>query len=230
MNRILVVAAHPDDEVLGCGGMIAAARDKKRDVRVIFLAEGVMSRYSADQINSPAALEASRLRNANAFKALDILGVPADQVFVSERPCCRLDQASLLALTQEIEAHLKDFRASVVYTHAQNDPNIDHQIAFKAVLPAVRPLGPQSPKAVYSFEVLSSTEWNPAHPFQANCFVDISSSIDRKISALAAYGDEMRPAPHPRSEDMVRSLARFRGAQSGLNYAESFNLIRAIES
>jgi LmbE family N-acetylglucosaminyl deacetylase len=230
MKRILVVAAHPDDEVLGCGGTIARARDDNADVRVVFLAEGVTSRYDFNQINSPEVLAASQQRNANAIAALAVLGVPENEIFLSQRPCCRLDQVPLLDLTKQIEQHLRDFRPDTVFTHAAHDPNVDHRSAFNALLPAVRPLHALDPAIICSFEILSSTEWNPTAPFPANYFVDITTSIDRKIAALAAYGAEMRSAPHPRSDEVIRSLAQFRGAQSGRRYAEGFSLIRAIAS
>ncbi len=230
MKRILVVAAHPDDEVLGCGGTIARARDAHADVRVIFLAEGVTSRYAFEEINSPGVVAASQQRNTDAITALAILGVPEREIFLSQRPCCRLDQVPLLDLTKQIEQHLRDFRPDTVFTHAAHDPNIDHKIAFNALLPAVRPLRADDPTTICSFEILSSTEWNPTAPFLANYFVDITASMDRKIAALAAYGAEMRIAPHPRSEDVIRSLAQFRGAQSGRRYAEGFSLIRAVAS
>jgi len=228
-DRILVVAAHPDDEVLGCGGTIAKLRAAGREVRVIFLAEGITARYMPDQFQREDVKAKIARRNANAFRALTLLGVPHEQVFVSDRYCCRLDQAPLIDLTKEIEAHIRDFRPERIFIHAADDTNVDHGIVHRAALVAARPIGPTAPRALYAFEVLSSTEWNPLRPFAPTVFYDIGNFIDAKVAALAAYEDEMLAAPHPRSEHKLRALAQYRGAQAGMHYAEGFALIRGID-
>ena len=228
-ERILVVAAHPDDEVLGCGGTIARFRDSGAAVRIIFLAEGITARYQVAQFSDPDVILKSERRNRNAFTAAKILGVPPDQVFVEKRNCCRLDQMPLIDLVRQIEGHIEDFLPTRLFTHAADDPNVDHGLAHRAVLAAVRPLARPSLKVVYAFEVLSSTEWNPLRPFQSQAFFDVTTTIDRKVQALAAYDDEMRLPPHPRSEEVVRAQARFRGAASGSHYAEGFQLIRSLD-
>lgn len=228
-DHVLIVAAHPDDEVLGCGGAIAKFRKNGDDVRVIFLAEGVTSRYQTDEIMAPHVQQKSKFRNENAIKALEILSVPSEQIFVEERPCCRLDQVPMLDLVKQIEGHIDQWKPAKLFTHAPYDTNIDHRLTYMAVLAAARPKQNSQLRSIYSFEVLSSTEWNPLQPFIPNMFVDVSSVLDKKIEALVAYGDEMRPAPHPRSVEVVRSLAAYRGAQAGVLYAEAFSLVRAIE-
>lgn len=228
-ERILVVAAHPDDDVLGCGGTIARFRDAGCPVRVMFLAEGVTARFAPEQFETPEVQEKSARRNHNALRALAQLGVAADEVFVQQRPCCRLDQVSLIDLTKEIEQHIRDFRPTRLYTHAADDPNVDHGTVHRAVLPAVRPLAGQTLRAVFAFEVLSSTEWNPQKPFAPTAFTDVTTTMDRKIAAMAAYEDEMHPPPHPRSPEVIRALGRFRGAQAGVAYAEGFSLIRGLD-
>lgn len=227
-ERVLVIAAHPDDEVLGCGGTMAKYRALGCPVRVVFLAEGVTARFAPDQFNSPEVLEKSTRRNANALKAMAALGVEEDQVFLSERPCCRLDQVPLIDLTKQIETHIRDFLPTRLFTHSADDPNVDHGVAHRAVLPAVRPLNGQSLSAVFAFEVLSSTEWNPLKPFAPNVFHDITDSMEQKVDAMAAYEDEMHPAPHPRSPDVLRALGCFRGTQAGFAYAEGFALVRGL--
>jgi LmbE family N-acetylglucosaminyl deacetylase len=227
-ERILVVAAHPDDEILGCGGMIAGFARKGVPVRVIFLAEGVTARYSPDEFDTPKVIEEIARRNKNAFLALDLLGVSKEEVFVSERLCCRLDQIPLIDLVKEIEGHIDDYCPSRVFTHSEGDVNVDHCLAYRATLPAVRPISNSKLKAVYSFEVLSSTEWSPSNLFTPTSFFDITESIDQKITAFSAYEEEMREPPHSRSEEVIRSLARFRGAQAGVAFAEGFQLIRSV--
>lgn len=227
-ERALVVAAHPDDEVLGCGGTIARHCDRGDAVRVLFLAEGVTARYEPSAFNTDEVRAASARRNANAAKALAILGVSKDEVIVSGRLCCRLDQVAQIDVVKEVERHLKDWRPARVFTHAAHDTNVDHRLAHDAVIAACRPLYAFPMRSILTMEVLSSTEWNPSQPFPALVFADISAQMDRKIQALTAYGDEMRAAPHPRSEAVLRALATFRGAQIGVRYAESFGVIRSL--
>lgn len=226
-ERVLVVAAHPDDEVLGCGGAIAWHTDRGHGVRVLFLAEGVTARFPTQEMESPKVKAASAQRNANALRALAILGVPATEVLVSARPCCRLDQAPQIDLVKDIEHQLVDWRPTRLFTHAGHDANVDHRLAHAAVIAAVRPVRGTPVRSVLTMEVLSSTEWNPTQPFPALVFADITEQLDRKVRALAAYGDEMRDAPHPRSEAVLRALATYRGAQIGVRYAEGFGVIRA---
>lgn len=228
-HRMLVIACHPDDEVLGCGGTIAKVRASGGEVRVAFLAEGVTARYDPEEFETPSVQQEIDQRNANAFKALNILGVPQDQVFVNQRLCCRLDQTPLIDLTKEIEGHIESFKPDRIYGHAPDDANIDHQCAHKALLAAVRPLSRGFVPAVYAYEVLSSTEWNPLKPFMATAFVDVTESIEAKVDALAAYGGEMRAAPHSRSDEAIRGLARYRGSQCGVPFAEGFTLIRSLD-
>jgi LmbE family N-acetylglucosaminyl deacetylase len=229
-EKILIIAAHPDDEVLGCGGIIAKYRSLGVLVRIVFLAEGVTARYNEHELQLPHVLNDIDQRNKNAFIALDILSVPRDQVFISERLCCRLDSLPQIDIVKQIEFHIAEWQPTSIYTHSPNDVNVDHRVAYKVVLAATRPVKSSSVKALYSFEVLSSTEWNVAQPFQANTFVDISDFIELKVKALSAYKGEINNAPHPRSKEVIHALARYRGAQSGLNFAEAFNLIRLVKS
>lgn len=228
-ERLLVVAAHPDDEVLGCGGSIARCLDTGAAVRVIFLAEGISARYTPEEFDNPDVVAAIKRRNDNAFRALAILGVPDEEIFVEDRYCCRFDQVPQIDLIRQIERHTREFQPTRVCMHAAHDTNIDHRIAHEASLTALRPVEGSSVRAIYAYEVLSSTEWNPVHPFRPQVFADITSSVDRKIRAMRTYEDEMRYPPHPRSEDVIRGLARYRGAQAGLAYAEAFQLIRGVD-
>ena len=228
-ERILIVAAHPDDETLGCGGTIAKHSARGDEVRVMFLAEGVTARYEKTELESPEIRALSARRNENAIRALAILGVGEEYVLLGSRLCCRLDEYSQIEIVKEIERILREFSPNVVYTHSPDDVNIDHRIAHHSVLAACRPTAVVQIRALYAFEVLSSTEWNPLAPFAGNVFHDISDYIDAKIAALAEYEDEMRQAPHPRSEIVVRAVANYRGAQIGVRSAESFRLIRALE-
>ena len=229
-DRLLIIAAHPDDEVLGCGGTIARFADLGVEVRIVFLAEGVTARFDPPEFETDEVQAAIRRRNENAFKAGALLGVDRQSIFLNQRHCCRLDQVPQIDLVKEIESHIRDFGPTVLMTHAAADTNVDHGVVHRAVLTATRPLGLPRLRTILAFEVLSSTEWNPTAPFPATAFYDIEGTIDRKIGALRAYGDEMREPPHPRSEHAIRGLAAFRGAQGGFVYAEGFSLIRSVHA
>jgi len=228
MNKVLIIAAHPDDEVLGCAGLIAKFTSAGSLTRVCFLGEGITARYLPDQFNNESVQSEIRTRKDNALKSLRILGVPQNEIYFSERYCCRFDQIPLIDLIKEIEFHIHEFKPSHLLSHSAYDANIDHCLTHKALISATRPINLSFLKKIMAFEVLSSTEWNPTHAFQPNCFYDITDYIDLKIEALAAYDNEMRPSPHSRSEQVVRSLSSYRGAQCGVQYAEAFQLIRSL--
>ena len=226
-DKVIIVESHPDDEVLGCGGTIASLCRKGISVRVVFLAEGVSSRYNLENINSEKLKKEIKLRNDNSVKALKSLGVKKENIFFENFPCCQLDTIPRLNLVKTIEKHIYDFKPTVLFTHYMNDVNIDHTITYKSVLAATRPYKKNFLKSIYLFEVLSSTEWNFSFPFPANSFFDISKTIKKKISAMKLYKNEYKSSPHPRSSKVIESLAIYRGAQVGISFAEGFVLLRS---
>jgi LmbE family N-acetylglucosaminyl deacetylase len=221
---ILVVSAHPDDEVLGCGGTIRRLTEAGKIVHLLFVCDGVGSRAS-DSIDEELGRRQTAARNAAS-----ILGAQEPRFLAF--PDNRLDSVPLLDVVQTIEAVIGELKPETVYTHHTGDLNIDHALVARAVLTACRPLPGTFVRQVYSFEVASSTEWNPAPDaaFLANRFVDISKTLDAKLQALDAYRAEMRPFPHPRSREAVTALAQVRGANAGLAAAEAFMVLRQIES
>ncbi|TVT58083.1 MAG: PIG-L family deacetylase [Sedimenticola thiotaurini] len=222
MNRnVLVVAAHADDEVLGCAGALARHVAEGDMVHVVFMADGVTSRPGADMSNIQA-------RMAAAEKAHAILGV--SRVNYLKFPDNQMDTPSLLDVVQQLEPIIDEFCPQLIYTHHHGDLNIDHRITHQAVMTACRPVPGLSVREIRCFEVLSSTEWGgPAfESFQPSVFVDISAYLGTKIAALSAYDHEMRAAPHSRSIEHAELLARHRGYSVGLAAAESFMLARAI--
>jgi len=228
MNKsIFIVAAHPDDEVLGCGGTIARHADAGDQVQVLIVAEGATSRQEQRNRNQ-ASDELSALAQA-AQKAGAILG--AKGVELLDLPDNRLDSLDRLDLIKQIEERIARHQPQVVYVHHAGDVNIDHRRLHEAVVTACRPIPEQPVKRLLSFEVASSTEWQPpgsAPPFQPNWFVDISFQWPRKREALEAYASEMRPWPHARSIEALEHLARWRGAQVGVEAAEAFCLLRQL--
>jgi LmbE family N-acetylglucosaminyl deacetylase len=224
---VLVVAAHPDDEVLGCGGAIAAHVEAGDAVQVLIVAEGATSRQAQrDRVQS--APELSCLNSA-AEAAGRILGV--DGVELLDLPDNRLDSLDRLDLIKRIEERIARYKPVVVYVHHAGDVNIDHRRLHEAVITACRPIPGQPVRRLLSYEVVSSTEWQPpgsAPVFQPNWFVDISAQWQRKRQALEAYSAEMRIWPHARSIEAVEHLARWRGAQVGVEAAEAFYLLRQL--
>jgi LmbE family N-acetylglucosaminyl deacetylase len=226
-DSVLVVAAHPDDEVLGCGGTIARHAEAGDQVHVLIVAEGATSRLQ-QRDRGEARDELSALVQA-AQKAGTILG--AAGVELLHYPDNRLDSLDRLDLIKCIELRIERHQPSVVYVHHAGDVNVDHRRLHEAVITACRPIPGQSVRRLLSFEVASSTEWQvpgSAPVFQPNWFVDISVQWPLKLAALAAYASEMRPWPHARSLEGLEHLARWRGAQVGVEAAEAFCLLRQL--
>lgn len=219
--KVLVVAAHPDDEVLGCGGTIARHVANGDQVCAMFLTDGVGARGQGDDV-------AVRRREA-CQRASAILGITADRH--EGLPDNELDGLPLLGVVRAVEFAVLKIKPDIVYTHHAGDLNIDHRIAHQAVSTACRPVPGSTVKAIYAFEVPSSTEWGSDGDlvFRPNHFVDISKMLETKMTALEAYAEEMRPFPHPRSMKAVRALAQWRGATVGLVAAEAFMTVRRIE-
>lgn len=224
-KKILVVAAHPDDEALGCGGSIARWVDEGSQVHLAFLSDGIGAR-------SPDALEANDAlaqRRTAAECAADVLGVHSIQF--DDLPDNQLDSMPLLHITQRVEALIGNFKPDTVVTHHGGDLNIDHRRVHQAVITACRPQRGHPVRTILCFEVASSTEWQPpgsGAPFVPDWFIDISATLSRKLAALDGYAAEMRDWPHPRSREGVEYLARWRGAIVGCDAAEAFMLSRAI--
>ncbi|AXH63521.1 PIG-L deacetylase family protein [Providencia huaxiensis] len=220
-KTVLVVAAHSDDEALGCGGTIAKHVDNGDNVYVIFMTNGVASRISTSTNDIDNRFLASE-------KALEVLGVK--DVFRFDFPDNKMDSIPLLDIAQKIESIIAKISPTIVYTHFSGDLNIDHQVTNKAVLTACRPQAWCPVKEIYCFEVLSSTEWNSKSmsAFLPQKIVDISEQWQRKKLSLECYQEEMRSAPHSRSFESVEALALLRGATHGLHYAEAFYIERVI--
>ena len=216
----LVVAAHPDDEVLGCGGLISRLGKEGTNVNVVFLSDGVSARYEgADR--GKWAIELETRRNSG-LEAARLLGAndPIYYDFLDNQ----LDQVPLLALTKIVERHLDEFTPNLVLTHFPGDLNLDHRRVAEAVITSTRPGIRKFPHEVWAFEVPSSTEWG-AHlhtGFSPDIFVEVSAQVKSKLEALNAYNFEMRDFPHPRSERAIRALLDWRGSNAGLLQAEAF--------
>lgn len=220
-DTILVVAAHADDEVLGCGGTIARHVAEGCSVHVVFLADGVTSRPGAERLELQARSSATK-------RAQAILGVSHIHSF--ELPDNRMDTLPLLDVIQKLEPIIDELIPDLIYTHHYGDLNVDHRITHQAVITASRPVPGRSVKEIRCFEVLSSTEWSAPTfaSFEPNIFVDVSAFLDLKLAALASYNYEMRDCPHSRSIAHAKVLAQHRGYCVGLQAAEAFALVRKV--
>ena len=221
MGSILVVAAHPDDEVLGCGGYIATRTKAGDEVSVIFLSDGVTSREESEQ---KPLIEARREAAKSAAKILGVTGLTFGNL-----PDNKLDAVPLLEVVKVVEKSIAKSKPIVILTHFGGELNIDHRIANQAVVTACRPMSNQIVKQIMFFEVPSSTEWQiPIYEeaFVPNWFEDISLTLRIKTEALATYSMEIRDWPHPRSIRAIEHLAHWRGATCGVDAAEGFVLGR----
>ena len=222
----LVVAAHPDDEVLGCGGTIAQLAARGCAVEILILGEGATSRYENRQQADMA--EVDRLERESA-QAAAVLGARA--VHHMRFPDNRFDQVPLLEVAKSIERCVQATRPELVFTQNGGDLNIDHVITFRATLIATRPTAGGCTRGVLSYQVLSSTDWafSQFSPrFHPNYFVDISETLPRKMDALRSYASEIRPFPHPRSSEALEALAKSWGSVVGVGAAEAFQQVWTV--
>lgn len=225
-GRVLVVAAHPDDEVLGCGATVARLADAGGEVTLAILGEGITSRYADRGEAEPALLEQL---GGDARRAAEILG--ASDCVLHDLPDNRFDSVPMLDVVKVVESLVARVQPQTIFTHHSGDLNVDHGVVHRAVLTATRPVAGSAVRRVLAFEIPSSTEWafgrfEPA--FRPNVFVDVSATLHRKLAAMRAYETEARPFPHPRSDEALEALARHRGSSVGVRAAEAFELIRTL--
>lgn len=226
-DAVVVIAAHPDDEVLGCGGTIARMANEGRAVHVLLMADGESSRIDTDTASADS--EKLILRNDAAERACKILGCTSVQCL--GLPDNRLDHLDLLDVVRLIEQFLNKHKPHTVFTHHAGDVNIDHRIVHDAVIAACRPQPGFFVRELIFFEVPSSTEWRPpgsGEAFNPNWYCDITATLAAKMQALQAYKAELRAFPHPRSEKAIDALAHWRGASVGVEAAEAFILGRKL--
>jgi LmbE family N-acetylglucosaminyl deacetylase len=225
-KKVLVVAAHPDDDVLGCGGIMAKYKDES-EFRVIFLAEGSSCRHDSASSATPTQESELLSRSRDSVAALLSLGV-TDVHFHNLR-CGALNMVPTIELNHIIEKHVATFKPDYILTHGDMDINNDHRLVRRSADMAARPTGLNAMEGYLSFEVLSSSEWNSIHPPTVNLFVELEERhVEAKWAALEHFESEVRCFPHPRSRTGLFTLAHYRGMQSGFDYAEAFSVIRMI--
>lgn len=226
VKTILVIAAHPDDEVLGCAGTVAKWVRSGATAHALILGEGETSRHATRTAGQAAGGAVLADLRASAESAAQILGVAS--VRMRDFPDNRFDTVPLLELVKAVEEVMVAVQPDTVLTHHRGDLNVDHRRTFEAVLTACRPLQGASVRTILSFETPSATEWNVPITFAPTYFEDISQTLAAKLDALRKYDREMRPFPHPRSYEVIEHLARWRGATVGVAAAEGFEVVRMV--
>ncbi|MFC7372305.1 PIG-L deacetylase family protein [Fictibacillus iocasae] len=215
-GKALVIASHPDDEMLGCAGTLKKLILSGYEVVTVIVAQG-------------RSVEVDEYLQKQALLANQSLGI--QKVTFLNLPNLKLDTLPLLHIVQKIEAVVELHQPSLIFTHHYGDLNRDHQITFQAVMTAARPLPSKKPIDIFCFETVSSTEWTTHtndRQFKPNYYVDIKETYSSKLRALRYYDLEMKPFPHPRSYRGVNYLARVRGMEAGVEMAEAFEMIRMI--
>jgi LmbE family N-acetylglucosaminyl deacetylase len=218
--NVLVVAAHPDDEVLGCGATVARLAREGHSVYVTILGEGITARLPQSAKADPASL--NKMRDCSR-RVAGLLGVK--DLFLHDLPDNRFDSIPLLDVIKLVEQLIERWHPTVIYTHHPGDLNIDHQVVNRAVLTAARPVPGQSTREVYMFEVPSSTEWafqQLAPAFKPNVFVNIFDTLALKLEGMKCYESEVREFPHPRSPEALTAIACRWGSVAGCQAAEAF--------
>ena len=229
--NILIIAAHPDDEVLGMGGTIAKHTSQNDNVTIIYMATGVTARREHEGKNIPKKVqevwqqEIEKLRQ-DAKKSAKLLNV--ENVRFYDFPDNEMDGIQLLKVVKVIEKEIGKVKPDRIYTNHYSDLNVDHKVVFNATLTACRPSG--SPvKELLTFEVLSSTEWSYPYNFNPNYFINVEKYVGEKIKAMKLFESEIRKFPHPRSPENIEHTLRRWGSVSGFKAAEAFELIRRID-
>lgn len=215
-SNILVVVAHSDDEVLGCGGTLMRHMLNGDKVHIIFLTNGVGARGSNDGADA---------RRLACEKVMQILGVASFQQL--DFPDNQLDTIPLLEIVQKVEEAVTRVKPDIIYTHYAEDLNVDHRICSAAVSTACRPLPASNHCQIYGIEVNSSTEWSPSNVFKPSHHVNIDGFVNHKLKLMNMYETEVRNFPHPRSCEAIEALAKWRGATAGFRAAEAFTVMQS---
>jgi len=228
-KKILIIAAHPDDELLGLGAtMHKLINEKESIVRVIILGEGITSR--SDKRDPKKWTEELKRHRENIEEARKSIGY--ESVGIYDFPDNRFDTVALLDIIKVIEKEKEIFKPEIIFTHHGGDVNIDHQRTFEAVITATRPMVHEKVHTVITFETPSGTEWissSDPRKFTPNLFIEVSEeNIEAKINGMESYEFEKRKYPHPRSPEALKILAQCRGVIVGKKFAEAFTIIRLI--
>lgn len=225
-KNALVIAAHPDDEILGLGGTIRKLINDNYSISCVILGEGLTSRKDS-RVDTPKN-QLLELKG-NTLKAASIIGY--SNVDFCELPDNRFDSVDLLEVIKIVTKQVEKYKPDTIFTHHYGDLNIDHRITYEAVTTSCRPVGNYVTKNIICFETPSSTEWNFKHSegsFKPNLFIDITQTLRTKLDAMSCYLTEVTEYPHPRSLEALKVIAARWGTVVGTDYAEAFELVRSV--
>lgn len=226
MKRVLVIAAHPDDEVMGVGGTVAKLTAQGLECHLLIVTDGSSAQYR-DRGDFQTIID---VKKQETIGCAGILGFKS--IHYGELPDMRLDTTPHIQINRVIEKMIDEIQPDTVFTHFWGDVNLDHQNVYKSTLVAVRPVIGQVVKELYCYRVPSSTEWAPHKAdtmFMPNYFVDIDKYVEQKYKAFACYSTELREYPHPRSVQHLREIDKAAGLRVGLLAAEEFVLLRKLD-
>lgn len=212
-KRVLVLAAHADDEALGCGATIAKLAKMGHEIQLLTFTDGEGARGGSGKNRNEKLAAVSKILGIKNFAGGDF-------------PDNAMDSVPLLDVCRYIEAQVKD-QPDMIFTHHPDCLNIDHERVHRAAITVFRPQRGQA-MDFFSFYVPSSTEWNPRRNFSGNTYFDVKEFVAAKVAALKVYENEMRPYPHARSYQNVENLMRVWGSEVGLEFAEKFESIRRV--
>ena len=225
--NILIVAAHPDDEILGVGGTIAKHVEAGDSVYALILGEGQTSRFEKRE---DAGTEILEELHGDTLRSAAVLGM--QDVYFENFADNRFDSVDLLDIVKAVEKRIRELQPTVIYTHHKGDLNVDHQMTYKAVLTATRPMAGQVVKEIYTYETVSSTEWNFTYgdmQFAPNVFVKLTDEqFEKKLEAMREYKSELCEYPHPRSLEMLKAVATRWGGVVGGHYVEALETVRVV--
>lgn len=220
MVRVLVIAAHPDDEVLGCGATLARLKTEGAELFVAIVSEG----WSVQYPGQPEMLEKKQQAAQNAINALG-----GGKVFFGNLPNLRLDTIPVITVNSFLEQIVQEVKPNIVFTHQAHDLNHDHRIVHQASLVACRPWSEHVISAIFSYPILGVSNFGNTRPeFSPNVFFECEKFYPSKIAALEAYSMEIRPFPHPRSPEAIEAQGRIYGSLCDSTWAEAFTLIRQV--
>lgn len=226
MSKVLVIAAHPDDEILGVGATIVSCVKNGDECYALILGEGITSRYNKRDLADVSKIQEL---HKDTFEAAKIIGYK--KIFLENFPDNRFDSVDLLDIIKVVEKYIEEIKPDIIYTHHSGDLNVDHKKTYEAVLTATRPIGDFYVKELYCFETVSSTEWNFEYnnSFKPNYFIDVTFALDKKLEAVNFYKSEMKNFPHPRSIENLEITAKKWGSVIGKRYAEAFEVVRIVK-
>lgn len=226
MKKVLVIAAHPDDEVLGVGGTVAKLSTEGVECHLLIVTDGSSSQYrDSDHLHEIIEAKIKETKGC-----ADLLGFKS--IHYGELPDMKLDKTPHIVINQVIERVINEVQPDTVFTHFWGDVNRDHQEVYNSTLVAVRPVMGQVVRELYCYRVPSSTEWTPNKGdtmFMPNVFVNIEKYAEQKYMAFACYSTELREYPHPRSVQYLRETDKAVGLRVGLLAAEEFVLLRKLD-